>query len=274
MKFRIKIVLMKNNRLNIINELKEKLFDVYRWPHYELMFDHMDKIIQKINQEDKIAIIERCYIYNGYSIFSSLFEIGELNIFDFIPPSSQNESRQNYQFDKLNDLPETRKTIRKSLLSVNSDNLYNQISLGEKFDYIFIPNVLHHYPNPFDLFKICFSALKKGGFLYVFDATLRENHQQPDDFMRFTTHGIINCLETSGFDISEISTSKSPVEALTYTIDQVIQYDLPDELIKEISNLNDIIKGKYKSTLTKNFNNKQRKYTSFPVAYSVLAIKN
>ena len=23
----------------------------------------------------------------------------------------------------------------------------------DNYDYIFVPNVLHHYPNPFDLFK-------------------------------------------------------------------------------------------------------------------------
>ena len=161
--------------------------------------------------------------------------------------------------------------MKKSDFSINVDNIKEILSVKNKYDYIFIPNVLHHYPNPFDLFKICRQALNEKGRLYIFDATLRENHQQPDDFLRFTADGIRYSLESSGFKVIEVNTSKSPVESLIYTIDQVIQYDLPDDLIHEIKNLNNIIKTKYWSSLKQNYTNKVRKYTSFPIAYSVLA---
>ena len=78
-------------------------------------------------------------------------------------------------------------------------------------------------------------------------------------------------MEKSQFEIVEINSSKSPVEALIYTMDQVIQYDLPSELLSEINGLNKIIKNKYKSTIEKNYKNKSREFTAFPIAYSVLA---
>ena len=84
------------------------------------------------------------------------------------------------------------------------------------------------------LIEDCRSLLNEIGYLYIFDATLREDHQKPDDFFRFTRSGIIYALENSQFEVVEIHSSKSPVEALIYTIDQVIQYDLPKELINEI----------------------------------------
>ena len=206
-----------------------------------------------------------------FQFFSSLFYEGELDIFNYVPPNSYDASRQNNQLDKLDFLPHTKSRMKKSNFSINVDNINEILSLKKKYDYIFIPNVLHHYPNPFDLFETCKQTLNKKGRLYIFDATLRENHQQPDDFFRFTADGIRYSLESSGFKVIDINTSKSPVESLIYTIDQVVQYDLPEDLIKEIRNLNKTIKTKYCSTLKENYTNKVRRYASFPIAYSVLA---
>jgi len=262
---------MSNNRELIIDELTKNLFDIERWPHYQLMFNHMNKIINNINKQDEIALLERCYIYDGFSIFSSLFQDSSLDIIDYIPPNSQVKSRQNYQLDKLDSLPKTRENIKKSQISVTVENLSKLKTIGKKYDYFFIPNVLHHHPNPFQLIDDCKSLLNDKGYMYIFDATLREDHQQPDDYFRFTRNGIIYALEKSQFEIVEINSSKSPVEALIYTMDQVIQYDLPSELLSEINGLNKIIKNKFKSIIGENYKNKSREFTAFPVAYSVLA---
>ena len=262
---------MRNNRELIIDELTKNLFDTERWPHYRLLFNHMNKIINEIKTQDKVALLERCYIYDGFSIFSSLFEQPSLNIFNYVPPNSQGEYRQNYQLDKLDSLPITRKNIKKSQVSVTVDNLSELKNIGNRYDYFFIPNVLHHHPNPYQLIDDCKSLLNEKGYIYIFDATLREDHQQPDDFFRFTSNGIIYALENSQFEIVEINSSKSPVEALIYTMDQVMQYDLPSQLLSEINGLNKIIKNNYKFSIEKNYKNKIREFTTFPIAYSVLA---
>ncbi len=262
---------MKENKSLLVKELKEKLFNTEKWPHYNLLFDHITKIIDSIDPDCNTALIERCYIYGGFSIFSSLFQKNKLDIYDFIPPNSKDSERQNYQTDKLEFLPETRSNILKASKKITPKNFFKTISSISTYDYIFIPNVLHHHPNPYELFKECHHLINKNGYLYIFDALLRENHQKPDDYIRFTTDGIKFALRESGFEIIEIFTSNSPLEALFYTLDQVNQYDLPAELKKEISKLSDTIKNKYKSSLLKNYNNLIRRYTSFPVAYSVLA---
>ena len=99
---------MNQEKQLIIDELKENLYDLSRWPHYQLLFDDIIKVITTINEKEKIALLERCYIYDGFSIFSSLFEKGDLDIFNFVPPNSSNEDRQNAQLDKLNFLPNTK----------------------------------------------------------------------------------------------------------------------------------------------------------------------
>ena len=224
---------MSNSRKLIIEELENKLFDIDKWPHYQLMFEHLDTIINQISSNEKSAMIERCYIYGGQSIFSSLFDKKKLDIFDFVPPNSNIENRKNYQKNKLEILPLTSQKIRKANIEINTLTLFNSLALNAPYDYIFIPNVLHHHPNPFNLFDNCKNVLKDKGYLYIFDAILRENHQKPDDFIRFTPDGISHALKENGFDVSQIYTSKSPLEALTYTIDQVIQYDLHHSKLEE-----------------------------------------
>tara|TARA_Y100000589_G_scaffold266222_1_gene257377 strand:+ start:329 stop:1126 length:798 start_codon:yes stop_codon:yes gene_type:complete len=264
---------MKNSRELIINELSEKLFDIKRWPHYKLMFNHLNNLLTEINDKDNLAILERCYIYGGLSIFSSLFEGKKVEIFDFIPPNSSEKIRKNYQKDRLKDLPLTSNKIKEANNEVSYIDLNKSLNTNGPFDYIFIPNVLHHHPNPFKLFKDCKSGLKEKGFLYIFDAILRESHQKPDDFIRFTPDGINFALEENGFAIKNIYTSKSPVEALLYTLDQVVQYDLPSNLLLEINRMIKLIQNEHKETLYKDYKNLFRGYTSFPVAYSVLAQK-
>ena len=65
---------MNQEKQLIIDELKENLYDLSRWPHYQLLFDDIIKVITNINEKEKIALLERCYIYDGFSIFSSLFQ--------------------------------------------------------------------------------------------------------------------------------------------------------------------------------------------------------
>ena len=109
---------------------------------------------ENINANNKSALLERCYIYNGFSIFSSLFYEGDLDIFNYVPPNSYEATRQNAQLDKLDFLPQTKSRMKKSNFSINLNNINEIFSVKNKHDYIFIPNVLHHYPNPFDLYSL------------------------------------------------------------------------------------------------------------------------
>ena len=262
---------MNAKRAEIIKELKKNLFYIDRWPHYQLLFDHLEKVIEKLDSKSKIAILERCYIYNGLSIFSSVFEGYEVDVFDFIPPGSLDNKRHCYQFDKLKSMPLVGQNIKEANYTFNYDISNEQLASFGYYDIIFIPNVLHHHPDPFKLFEDCYNLLKPKGKIYIFDAILRESHQKPDDYIRFTDSGINFALKKIGFEVTELLKSSSPVESLFYTLDQVIQYDLPDDLLKDSIQLYDLIKTKYKKTLFENYENRIRKNTEFPIAYSVLA---
>ena len=123
------------------------------------------------------------------------------------------------------------------------------------------------------MLKKCKDFLKKRGKIYIFDSILRELHQEPEDFLRFTPYGLKKKLEEFGFKVLKIKKSGGPFSAIAYCWDQALQY-LPKKLrsekskwfyLKEFKKLMNYEK-KYKKNLI-------RKHTSFPVSYSIFAKK-
>ena len=84
--------------------------------------------------------------------------------------------------------------------------------------------MIHHIDDHDILIKKCKSFLKKNGKIYIFDALLRELHQEPDDFIRFTPYGLKKKLEKFGFKILKVSKSGGPFSAIAYCWDQALQY--------------------------------------------------
>ena len=89
---------------------------------------------------------------------------------------------------------------------------------------IIIPNLMHHIYDHHHLLKQCKSILKKGGDLYIFEPTLREIHQLPEDYFRFTPYGLENILKSVGFKKVKHDFSGGPFTAILYCIDQAMQY--------------------------------------------------
>ena len=64
---------------------------------------------------------------------------------------------------------------------------YKKIKIKKNsLDLIIVPNLLHHINDHKTLISKCFEFLKKGGNLYLFEPILRELHQAPEDYLRFT----------------------------------------------------------------------------------------
>ena len=119
-------------------------------------------------------------------------------------------------------------------------------------DLIIIPNLMHHIYDHNLLIKKCSKILKKGGNLYIFEPTLREIHQKPCDYFRFTPYGLSEVLKKNNFKNIKTNYSGGPFSAMAYCWDQAMQY-LPKK-----------IKDKYKKFLIyddiKKITNLDRKY--------------
>ena len=122
------------------------------------------------------------------------------------------------------------------------------------------------------MFNEAFRVTKPGGHLFVFEPILRELHQEPDDFLRYTPYGMIQSLEAVGFKIIETKTTGGPFTAIAYCWNQALQY-IPEH---ERDTWSEWFSGHFKdlevleSKYTKNL---VRNYTSFPTAFAITCIK-
>ncbi|MBI4056165.1 MAG: methyltransferase domain-containing protein [Elusimicrobia bacterium] len=65
---------------------------------------------------------------------------------------------------------------------------------GESFEGILLQGVLEHVPEPYQLIREAYRVLKPGGLIYVEVPFLQHFHYSPDDFYRYTLHGLEHIL--------------------------------------------------------------------------------
>jgi len=194
-----------------IKILKEKVFELNKYPSFSLLIDGLVYIINKFDKKNKhICILERTKLY-GSSLFGGLFNQSKITSFDCSPSSagkrgSYNSHMINYEdfikFEEINTL--------------NQDENFNLPS--NKYDAIFIPNLVHHFRDQIILFSNCHKSLKDRGELIIFEPTFREIHQAPHDYIRYTPYGIKQILKDFFFKDIECLESGDSFEALNYIL--------------------------------------------------------
>ena len=149
---------------------------------------------------------------------------------------------------------------------------YRNIKLNKNSaDLIIIPNLMHHIFDHENLLSQCKRILKKNGKLYIFEPTLREIHQAPDDYFRFTPFSLREILKKVGFSKSTHNLCGGPFTAAAYCLDQALQY-IPKNKKKEFKkkffnkSINQFLN--YEKNFSRNL---ERKNTIFPMSFSVLA---
>ena len=251
--------IIKNHEKILINKI---FFSNSKWPHFELLINDIKKISKK-KEFKNILSLERGGLYGGISLFAPYFNKKKFISIDCSPKKILKRGAYNGKFVK------DKKLIKIPLDKYNS---YKNIRMKENsIDLIVIPNLLHHIFDFENLFKQCKKILKKNGSLYLFEPTLRELHQKPEDYFRFTPYGIEKCLQKLGFKISKTNLNGGPFSAAAYCLDQAKQY-IPNNKIRKYDNMFNIKKLKDLIKMDKTYKrNLMRKNSSFPVSFSVLA---
>ena len=102
---------------------------------------------------------------------------------------------------------------------------YKNIKLKKNLaDVIAVPNLLHHVFDYHLFFKQCKKILKRNGKIYIFEPLIRELHQKPDDYFRFTPFSLREILKRVGFKKFLFKQCGGPFTASSYCLDQAIQF--------------------------------------------------
>jgi len=245
-----------------INTLKKDVFFTdKKWPHFNLLFEDIKKL-SNTKKFKKVLSLERGSLYGNISLFAPLFFKKDFTSIDCSTKKILSRGSYNKKFV-------TNKKIIKVPLSFQSD--YRDIKIrNNSVDLIIIPNLMHHIYDHKKLIKKCKKILRKNGKLYIFEPTLREIHQYPEDFFRFTPFSLKIILKEIGFKKVNYSFCGGPFTAAAYCLDQALQY-LPKN---KRNNFKKRYMGNIKNFL--NFDSKYkknlvRKNTIFPMSFSITA---
>ena len=235
-----------------VNCLREKIFEVDKYPHFNLLIDMMVDL-SFVFDNDHVISLERTKLYGGYSLFGPLFR----NFTAIDLTQGETTPYNDWVLNEERFIPNTRYKFESIPTSISGK-------------LVCIPNLVHHYPNPRELIHNAKKLLVQGGTAMVFEPLVREVHQAPHDYFRITPNGMIDLFDLAGFNDIRCEMTGGPFEVLSYVSRQCLQY-IPEEetlLRREF----EIIASNI-PPLDKQFTKNLVKESTFPMAYVVMGTK-
>lgn len=246
--------------------LEERVFQTSsRWPHFSLLLNDVEELAQDLPDGTRIVSLERTLLYGGISLLAPFYQGQEFISVDCSPESA--EQRGAYNATMVDD----QRTIR-----VPFDKRGRETATGISdnwADLVLVPNLVHHVADQQGLFSELARITRPGGRIYVFEPLLRELHQIPNDYLRWTPYGMAHAMEIAGLRPEPPALTGGPFEAIAYCWAQALEY-LPDDKRVEMSawfyetHMPDLMEWDAVCD-----ENKVRSHTAFPVAFSILAEK-
>lgn len=96
----------------------------------------------------------------------------------------------------------------------------------KSFDGVISTQVLEHVSDPRNLLAEMYRVIKPGGGLVLSLPFVWPEHEEPYDFLRFTSFGITELLRQSGFDVESIVKDTGAIEALAVALNVYIIHNL------------------------------------------------
>ena len=245
--------------------LANKVFQTDLLPHFELLLKEVAALAAAEKPGNTVISLERGLLYGGYSLIGPYFHEHEFISVDSSPQSA--DERGAYNKDKVldNDFLKVPITTR---APIENTGLVNAIA-----DLVLVPNLVHHIADQKALFTEMARITKPRGKVFVFEPLLRELHQIPDDYLRYTPYGMSEVMRRVGLEPIDIKLDGGPFSAIGYCWLQALEY-LPEQQRKQTEtwfyNEHWPMLKKWDDQYTENL---VRDHTKFPVGFSILAKK-
>jgi len=244
----------------------EVFFTKNKWPHFSLLLKDMSEFSLKLKANLTVVSLERTLLYGGYSLLAPFFDKQNFISIDCSPSSA--DDRGSYNEELINNSNFIKISTSKRA-DISNTGLEDCLA-----DLVLIPNLVHHIADQDMLFQEMARILKPGGKVYIFEPLVRELHQIPDDFLRYTPFGIAAVLKKVGLEMESYDLEGGPFSVIAYCWTQALQY-FPDQDRKKMEDwfynqhFIDLMKWDIEHT-----DNKVRPFTKFPMSFSIKAIKN
>ena len=246
--------------------LAERVFQVEtKWPHFKRLLTDVRAFAAEMPAGAVVASLERGLLYGGCSLVAPFFQDQDFQALDCSPQSA--EDRGAYNASMVDDprflfVPGARRVGASDTGLADSS-----------VDLVLVPNLVHHVADQDALFAELARITRPGGRVYVFEPLLRELHQSPDDYLRWTPFGMARAMREAGLQPEEPKTTGGPFEAIAYCWIQALEY-FPEESRADMAAW---VYGTHMPELMDwdetHTQNRVRHNTSFPVAYSITAGK-
>lgn len=243
--------------------LAQKVFLTDRLPHFELLLSEIKSLANKAKPNSTVVSLERGLLYGGYSLVGPYFHKQNFISIDSSPASA--DERGAYNKDKVVDENFLKVPIT-TRAPINDTGLDDAIA-----DLVLVPNLVHHVADQEALFSEMSRITKPNGHVFVFEPTLRELHQIPDDYLRYTPYGMYEIMRKVGLEPVDTKLDGGPFSAIGYCWLQALEY-LPEDQRKQTA---DWFYNEHWPQLkqwdTQYPENLVREHTKFPVGFSILA---
>lgn len=246
--------------------LSERVFQVEtKWPHFRQLLRDVRKLASEATPQMTVVSLERGLLYGGCSLIAPFFHHCEFLSVDCSPDSA--DDRGAYNGAMIDDprflfVPGTHRA------PIEATGLSDAIA-----DLVLVPNLVHHIADQAALFAEMARITRPGGQVYVFEPTVRELHQMPDDYLRYTPFGLQRVLREAGLEPGDFELEGGPFSAVAYCWAQALEYLPADQRAvmarwfyeEQFPQLMD-----WDARYTENL---VRKHTEFPMAFSIIADK-
>ena len=191
--------------------LEDRVFQINtKWPEFKPLLQSLRDIGASLQGNEVVVDLGRYYVYDGCCLFAPYFI----------------KSRQYVGADCV--LPNWKEVYGYQKWMVENDGLIRvrpkivtDITRlpfrGEVADWVIIPNIVEHVQEPETMFREALRILKKGARGFVFAPHVREEHQSPFDYFRYTRYGLRHLFEKVGFQVESITPTTGIFDVLSKT---------------------------------------------------------